>query len=336
MKTSSDPPDISTRGWQRYSLNGQTMGTRYSAVFFAAPGADEADIGARLFAAVDEVDRQMSSWKPDSDLNRLNNAAIDQWLAIPDELLFVLQSALDVSRQSKGAFDIGVGDLVHAWGFGPSQGYVDEKRIDELTLREYLPATDVLELDPVNRRARKRAAITLDLSGIAKGYGVDRLARCLELLGITRYLVGIDGEMRARDVKPDGKPWAIAIERPVSGVREVMGVMELGDAAIATSGDYRHRVERRGQTFGHTIDGPVRAPSSNRIASVSVVEASCMLADAWATALLVLGEKEGVELARERGMEALFVLHDGDGFLELSVSAGGGEEQSQNPTPSHV
>ncbi|MDI1253176.1 FAD:protein FMN transferase [Thermomonas sp.] len=322
MKTYSDKRDPTGIAWQRYSLHGETMGTRYSAVFFAAPGADEAAINARLFAAVDEVDRQMSNWKPDSALNRLNNAPVDQWLAVPDELFTVLEAALSVSRQSHGAFDIGVGNLVSAWGFGPGEGHIDEQRINGLKAQAYRPATDVLEIDSLHRRVRKRATIMLDLSGIAKGYGVDQLARCLDMLGITRYLVGIDGEMRARDTKPDGQPWSIAIEKPVRDVRDVMGVMELSDAAIATSGDYRHWVEHDGKSYAHTIDGPLRQPASNRLAAVSIVASNCMFADAWATALLVLGEKAGIELAQKRGMTALFVLHHGDGFQEISVTDG--------------
>ncbi len=322
MKTYSDKRDPPGVAWQRYSLHGETMGTRYSAVFYAAPGADETAIGARLFAAVDAVDRQMSSWKPDSDLNRLNNAPVNQWLAVPDELFTVLDAALSVSRQSRGAFDIGVGEIVGAWGFGPSEGHVDGQRINALKSQDYRPASELLEIDSIQRRVRKRAPVTLDLSGIAKGYGVDQLARCLDTLGITRYLVGIDGEMRARDTKPDGQPWSIAIEKPVRHVRDVMGVMELSNAAIATSGDYRHWVEHDGRSHAHTIDGALREPASNRLAAVSIVAASCMLADAWATALLVLGEKAGIELARKRGMTALFVLHDGDGFQEISIIEG--------------
>ncbi len=328
MKTYSDKRDQPCIVWQRHSLHGETMGTRYSAVFFAASDANEADIRARLFEAVDAVDRQMSTWKPDSDLNRLNDAPIKQWLAVPEQLFAVLDAAITISRESQGAFDIGVGDLVHAWGFGPGEGQFDEARIHALKAQTYRPASDVLELDRVHRRVRKQAAITLDLAGIAKGYGVDQLARCLDTLGITRYLVGIDGEMRARGTKPDGLPWAIALEKPVRDLREVMGVMELSDAAIATSGDYRHWVEHDGRSHGHTMDGALREPASNRLAAVSVVAPNCMLADAWATALLVLGEKAGIELARARGMTALFVLHDGEGFQEISIAAG---ELSRDP-----
>lgn len=298
------------------------MGTRYSAVFFAAPGLDTGAVGARLSTAVDEVDRQMSSWKPDSDLNRLNQAPEHQWLSVPEAMFNVLSAALRLCRQSRGAFDIGVGDLVHAWGFGTGCGQVDEQRIAALKALPRSPITDTLEMDSLNHRVRKRTAATLDLSGIAKGYGVDRLAHCLDTLGIARYLVGIDGEMRARGTKPDGRPWVIAIEKPVRGTREVMGVMELSDAALASSGDYRHWVDLRGTSYAHTMDNAQRGPVHNPLAAVSVIASSCMLADAWATALLVLGETAGVALAQARGMDALFVVRNGDGFQEISIAAG--------------
>lgn len=322
MKMLSDRPDSPAATLQRYGLNGQTMGTRYSAVFFTKANVDEASVAAKLFAAVDAVDQQMSNWKPDSDLSHLNRAPVNEWLTVPKELFTVLESALLVGNLSLGAFDIGVGDLVHAWGFGPSKGQTDERRINVLKTRTHRTATDVLEINTAHHQVRKHAAITLDLSGIAKGYGVDQLVSCLDSFGITRYLVGIDGEMRARGVKPDGQPWAIAIEKPVRNRREVMGVMELRDAAIATSGDYRNWVEYQGKSYSHTIDGRLRGPSSNRLAAVTVVASSCMLADAWATALLVLGEKKGVELAQQHRMDAIFVLHDGDGFQEISVTEG--------------
>lgn len=322
MKTFSDVPALSAYTLQRYSLHGEAMGTRYSAVFYAAAGIDEACVNAKLFAEVDRVDRQMSNWKPDSDLNRLNSAPENEWLTMPKELFTVLETALLVSRQSQGAFDIGVGSMVQAWGFGPGKGLRDAKQINALKSQAHRPATEVLELNPAERLTRKRTAITLDLSGIAKGYGVDQLGHCLERLGVTCYLVGIDGEMRARGMKPDGNPWSVAIEKPVRHIREVMGVMTLSDAAIASSGDYRHWVEHEGRSYAHTMNSALQAPVSNRLAAVSVVASSCMLADAWATALLVLGEEAGVKMAQEQGMDAVFVLHDKDGFKDIAIPDG--------------
>jgi thiamine biosynthesis lipoprotein len=307
---------------QRHALNGETMGTRYSAVFFAPAGIDLGAIGTALFMAVDQVDQQMSTWKPDSDLNRLNAVPTHQWHAVPAELLAVLDAAVRVGIESRGAFDIGVGELVNAWGFGPSGREPNAQQIRALGQRAHRSASAVLEIDLAQQCVRKNEPIALDLSGIAKGYGVDALARCLDRFGITRYLVGIDGEMRAKGAKPDGQAWAVAIERPVRHVREVMGVMELVDAAIATSGDYRHWVEVAGQNFAHTMDTGSGRPVDNSLASVTVVMPTCMLADAWATALLVMGAPAATNLVQQRGMTALLVSRVGDAFEEISIVDG--------------
>ncbi|MBH8611789.1 FAD:protein FMN transferase [Pseudomonas mohnii] len=315
---------------QRYSLNGETMGSRYTALFYAEPDLSTEAIHHSLARAVSRVDQQMSTWKPDSDLNRLNAAPEQQWVAVPRELVTVLSTALRIARQSGGAFDIAVGDLVQAWGFGPGEPIVTQQPLGTPEPCTRTSASAALEVDPQRNQVRKRAPLTLDLNGIAKGFGVDELARCLEGWGITNYLVGIDGEMRARGVKPGGQSWVVALEKPNRGVREVMGVMELGDAAIATSGDYRHWVDVAGQPYAHTMNPATGAPLCNPLAAVTVVAANCMLADAWATALMVLGEIEGPRLAQERGMDALFVLRDGEQFKEISIV--GGKRQAQIET----
>ena len=304
VKTSSEP------ALRRYSLNGETMGSRYTAVFYAAGQADLAAIGASLFAAVDRVDRQMSTWNAASDLCRLNAAPENTWLAVPRELAQVLAAGLLVSRESGGAFDMAVGQLVEDWGFGPSQ-CAPSPQIAARHGKTYCPATEALEVDLAALQVRKRAPLTLDLSGIAKGFGVDQLAHCLDGWSIASYLVGIDGEMRARSTRPDGQAWSVAIEKPTHGIREIGGVMELHDVAIATSGDYRRWVEIDGRRHAHTMHPALRQPVANRLAAVSVLAPSCMLADAWATALMVLGEVDGVALAMKRGMDVLFVLRRG-------------------------
>jgi thiamine biosynthesis lipoprotein len=299
---------------QRYSLNGATMGTRYTAVFYAPGGVDEDAVGQSLFAAVDRVDRQMSTWNPASDLCRVNAAPEHTWIDLPDELLCVIDAGIQVGLASHGAFDIGVGRLVDAWGFGAARQ----------RLAVPPPASPVaggkaaaFELDRAGQRLRKHAPVHLDLSGIAKGYGVDQLAARLEQWGIDSYLVGIDGEMRARGSKPGGLAWTVAIEKPSYGVRELAGSMELFDTAIASSGDYRHYVDVAGRRYAHTMDPARQRPVANRLAGVTVLAETCMLADAWATALLVLGEEKGVRLARERGMEVLFTIRDGDRLEEV-------------------
>jgi thiamine biosynthesis lipoprotein len=292
----------------RIALNGPTMGTRWSALFFAEPGLDPSPIRVALQAAVDEVDGQMSTWKPDSDLMRLNAAPVGEWIAVPARLREVLRLGLEIGRASGGAFDIGMGDAVTAWGFGPEAAAPDGIRAAMESLRR--PAHQALELE--GDRIRKLAPIALDLNGIAKGYGVDRLAETLRDHGIADALVGIDGEMRAMGLRPDGEPWSIAVEAPDAERRTPHSILALQDAAVATSGDYRHWVEVQGRRLSHTMDPRRGAPLIASPASVTVVARTCAEADAWATALMVLGPERGATLARQSGLDALFLLRDDD------------------------
>ena len=295
---------------ERRTLSGPTMGTRYSAVFFASHGFDEEELAAALFEAVDRIDRQMSTWKPESDLNRLNHAAIGLWVPVPAELMSVLQASMRIGWQSQGAFDIGVGELVSAWGFGARAAIADSLPPGPVAPKRMM-TTEALELHPSLRRARKHAPLALDLSGIAKGYAVDEMARVMRQFLNSAWLVGIDGEMRAAGAKPDGIPWVVAHERPMRGVREAMGVIELRDCAVATSGNYRQFREIGTRTISHTMDPRSGLPLENRLASVTVLAATCMEADAWATAFLVMGETAGPRLAQAMAMDAIFVLGDG-------------------------
>jgi thiamine biosynthesis lipoprotein len=295
----------------RQTLNGSTMGTRYSAVFFAHPGKNISALSAALSASVDRVDLQMSSWKQESDLNRLNAAPIGTWVDIPPELTSVLVASLQVERITHGAFNINVGDLVSAWGFGPMNKGSTLGRMSISSKNIRPPTYALIDLDTKGGRARKSGAVDLDLSGIAKGFGVDEMARVMNEFAIPSWLVGIDGEMRAKGVKPDGSAWAVAHERPDRYKREAMGVIELQDMAVATSGNYRHFKEVDGRTFSHTIDARTSAPLENGIASVSVLTTTCMTADAWATALMVMGVEAGLEAARANHFDVIFVQQNG-------------------------
>jgi len=292
----------------RHALNGATMGTRWSALFFSAPGFDPAPVQASLQAAVDEVDAQMSTWKPDSDLMMLNAAPVGDWVSVPARLEKVLRLGLSIGKISGGAFDIGMGDAVTAWGFGPETAAPE--RIRAAMAADRSAAHERLELD--GARARKRAAVALDLNGIAKGYGVDRLAEVLADVGISNALVGIDGEMRAVGLRPDGEGWSIAIEKPDPDRRAPQSIIALEDAAIATSGDYRHWVHVGARRLSHTMDPARGAPLVTSPASVTVVARTCAEADAWATALMVLGVERGAALAQSARLDALFLVRAPD------------------------
>ena len=285
----------------RQVFAGPTMGTRWSLVAFLPAEFDQTGLQAALRAAVDRVDAQMSTYKPESDLMRFNRAPLDQWIDLPDDLMEVLALGLDIGRRSGGAFDIGMGAAVTAWGFGPPSETMGAPQ----PLPIVRPTHEVLELDLEAGRARKTAPLSLDLSGIAKGYGVDALAGIAHAAGLTRFLASIDGELVGRGGKPDGTAWQVALEKPVPGLREAEGIIELRDGAIATSGDYRHFRQVDGRLVSHTIDPRTGTPLRDGPASVTVRAATCAEADAWATAFMVLGEKASTELAQREGIDVL-------------------------------
>ncbi len=306
---------------RRHALSGATMGTRWSALVYALPGADIAALEAALAEAVDRVDREMSTWNPHSDLMRLNAAPNDAWVPLPAKLMFVLAKGLAIGRASSGAFDIGLGELVNAWGFGPGGKGPDAAAIQSLLHKERAPTHEVLELDLAGGRARKHAPMQLDLAGIAKGFGVDELMRVVRSFGIDDALVSLDGELKAQGAKPDGTPWAVAVEKPDYGTRSPLGVVTLQDAAIATSGDYRRWIDVEEMRLSHTMDRLRGGPTNNAVASVTVIADNCIEADAWATALLVLGEIEGTALAGKQDLEALFVLRRNGALIQLPVGS---------------
>lgn len=312
----------------RATLHGPTMGTRWSACVDVDRTVDLAALQRALAAAVQQVDEQMSPWKDDSDLQRLNHAPMGAWIDLPAEMLEVLACALDVHRLSAGAFNPCVGALVDAWGFGAAREVPDAQAIRSARHATPLRADDALELDRPGGRVRKCAPLQADLCGIAKGYAVDRMAQVLQQHGVRHALAALDGELRAVGRQADGAPWAVALERPEAGRRAVHGVIELEDLAVATSGDYRRCLEVGGTRLAHSMD-PLRcAPVHNTVASVTVLARTCMQADAWATALLVAGPDQGPALAQRVSMDAFFLLRRDEGLTEVSLgrfAAGAGE-----------
>lgn len=311
---------------QRHALNGETMGTRWSALFHHAPGLDLKAVQEDLQAAVDLVDRQMSTWKPESDLNRLNRAKIAEWVDIPDALMTVLEAGLAIGSASGGAFDMTMGDAVEAWGF--SGRAASETAIRSARSRVRASASDRIELDHANRRARRHDDLRIDLNGIAKGYGVDRLAAAARAHGIENCLVAVDGELRALGRRPDGSGWPIAIEKPDHERRAAHSLIELEEAAIATSGDYRHWVEVNGRRLSHTMDPKRGMPLTQAPASATVIARDCMTADAWATAMMVLGAERGLPLAERFGLSVLFLHHGSDDAIGCGLFAASLQKQS--------
>lgn len=306
-----------------YQLSGSTMGTTFN-VKLVAPGehVDRDRLRIRLDEALAAVDQLTSTWREDSELSQFNANPSTDWIAVTAEFCEAIENALTVSRQSGGAFDVTVGPLVNLWGFGPD----GERREppDAAALDAVLADVgyEGLATRCDTPAVRKRSGnMYIDLSGWAKGYGVDRLAAVLDEYRLKDYLVEIGGELRVHGRNAEGKKWAIAIETPSTTARQLHSVLRITDASVATSGDYRNFFDHDGKRYSHTIDARTGRPVTHDLAAVTVISETAAYADAMATALLVLGPEVGLTLAEDLGVAGYFLVRNQTGIRELTTSS---------------
>lgn len=289
------------------------MGTTWSVRVVMDDARPDADLQHGLQRQLDAVVAEMSHWEADSDLGRFNRAPAGSWHALPPAFFDVLSYALEVRRASGGACDPCAGALVNLWGFGPDNRY-DQPGFTPPAAAAIAAARALapVRLEPDGRRAFQPGGVQLDLSAVAKGYGVDRLSHYLKAQGLPHHLVEVGGELRGAGMKPDGQPWWTLLEQ-VPGAQLPEMVLALHGLSVATSGDYRRYFFQDGRRQAHTIDPRSGRPIANDLASVTVVHPQCMAADAWSTALTVLGGAAGMQLAERQGLAARFVLRGADG-----------------------
>ena len=298
------------------SVEGAVMGTYY--VFTAR--CTDTDAAFRSAAkGLADVDAELSTYKPDSQLMRLNQTPVGTPVQASIGLWSVLSLAKVVRQQSGGAFDVSVGALVNAWGFGPEKTLAAP---DTEEIQRLLPPDDGgFELFEPDQVTRTRDDVFIDLSAIAKGYGVDVAVERLRHGGCTDAMVDVGGEVRAYGVNKQNHPWRIGIEIPSDLQTGVEAVVTLQDRAVATSGDYRNYREVDGRRISHTIDPRDGYPIRHGLASVSVVRDTTADADAWATALNVLGPEAGFELAEREAIPVYMLVRHAKGFDERYTSA---------------
>jgi len=300
------------------ALQGQTMGTYYQVTMVLDPkqqnSADYSQVSlqAEIDKRLEKVNDQMSTWRPDSELSRFNKS--ESSLTVSSETAYVVNAALTISEQSSGGFDVTVGPLVNLWGFGPDKRPNKVPSAEAIAQRKNLVGSQHLSVTG-NTLHKALPELYVDLSSIAKGYGVDVIAQYLQQIGINDYLVDIGGELRAQGVKPGDKQWTIAIERPTEG-QNVQRLIQIGDNAIATSGDYRNYYEFDGIRYSHTIDPHTGKPISHKLVSVTVIHPSSMMADGFATAITVLGPEAGFAFAKQQKLAVFLIEKQGDGFVE--------------------
>lgn len=260
----------------------------------------------------------LSQWEPRSALSRFNRAPLGEWQVIDADLGTVIDAGLAIGRASGGALDIAIGALADLWGFGPPGPRPTVS--DDAAIAAALARSGAAAIERDGDRARRTADVALDLSGIGKGYVVDRLAEALTTLGAHDFLVEIGGEFVGRGIRPDAQPWWVEPENPPGVDLAPIRVATHG-IAIATSGDYRRFVNDGGKRLGHTIDPRTGRPVANGVVSVSVIADDCMTADGWATALTVLGATRGMEVAVWEKIAARIVTVDGAEALSPTLEA---------------
>lgn len=306
------------------SLAGATMGTTWSVRAYCAPTRNPHALHAIAQAALDDIVAQMSPWVEDSDLVRYNRAAPGSVHALPEAFADVLRCALDIATRSEGAFDPALGALVDLWGFGPSPSrhrIPGDAELQALRMRRGPSLRALFEEDPP--RLRQPGGVTLDFCAIAKGHGADLVAHRLRAANVPAALVEVGGELFGYGRKPDGTPWCVVVEgcaeesNPRPGTEPPpLRTVELDGRAIATSGDRWHGFEHEGRRLSHSIDPRTGRPVHDAPVAVSVIEASAMQADAWATALTVMGAEVGLAFAERHGIAARFLVRDGERLVE--------------------
>lgn len=300
-------------------ITGQTMGTTYSIKL--GPTATNAptltQTSEEIEAELASVNAQMSTYLTTSELSRFNQQTSGEWFAVSQETAAVVELALQLNKQSDGAFDVTVGPLVNLWGFGPTPRQSQAPSQEDITAALEAVGSDKLQVRLAPAALRKtHPALQVDLSAIAKGHGVDRVVDVLERLQFSSYFVEIGGEVRTKGTKPGGQAWQVGIEQPRSEERSVAEVLSLTDQALATSGNYRNYFEVDGRRFSHTISPMTGWPVEDPIASASVLADNCALADGVATAMMSAGFDTSLALAERNDWAVMLVRPKASGEFE--------------------
>ena len=298
-------------------LHGNTMGTTYNVKYVVDERGQVDGLQEAIDERLVEINKLMSTYDPTSELSRFNQFRYTTPVPLSAETTKVVNEALRLGELSNGVLNVTVGPLVNLWGFGPNkrpEKVPTEEQIAEV--RDYV-GLDKIEMTPQGLR-KLHPMVYVDLSTIAKGYGVDQVAEIMEKNNLHDYLVEIGGEMRVKGERGNGEEWLIAIEKPVSTERSVQKIVSVGTNAIATSGDYRNYYEMDGKRYSHLIDPRTGSPITHNLVSVTVVHPSSMTADGLATAFNVMGWDEARALAEKEDLAVFLIRRTTDGFEEYA------------------
>lgn len=297
-------------------VSGNTMGTTYTVkiVYDKSQRAPQQKLFDKIDSLLVAINKIMSTHDPQSTLSRFNRASTE-WFGIPPELLIVVKRSNQISRLSNGAFDVTVAPLVDLWGFGKSGMHRTVPSSQQIAKAKRRVGYRYLRIrnDPPALK-KFYSNVECNLSAIAKGYGVDRIANMVDKAGYANYMVEIGGEVFAHGRNVQNAAWRIGISQP-NAFATVHCIVKIENRAVATSGDYRNYFEKDGIRYSHTIDPRTGRPIDHKLASVTVIDTTCMMADAWATAIDVLGPEAGYKLAKENNLAVYMLIRDNDTFI---------------------
>ena len=289
-------------------ISGKTMGTTYM-VKAVNSTVSKTTIDNRLW----QINNTFSNWDSASELSKLNSAPVNKWIDVSNDLYLVLAQAKKINQQTQGFFDPGIGKLIDLWGFGavsssikPTRKAVEESKIEA--------SIDNLVLD--NNKVKKLKDISINLSAIAKGYGVDEIARLLANNGVDSFMIEIGGEVFARGSNL-GSNWVVGIEMPNN---QTPIAIKLKNEAVASSGDYRNYFIWEGKKYMHIINPNTGLPAETDLSSVSVINSKTMLADAYATAMMAMGSEKAQRLANKLNLKTIMILNKEHSYKILMVN----------------
>ncbi|WP_281972907.1 FAD:protein FMN transferase [Ruegeria faecimaris] len=302
-------------------LSGETMGTTFNITAIGVDVDEEALAGA-VEQTLAEVNAKMSNWDPNSEVSTFSDSGSTEPVAVSDEFALVLDAANDVHEKSGGTFDVTLGPLIELWGFGPRkpEDPVPADADIQAALGKVGQAR-LLQLDrDAGTLAKADAGVGINLSAIAKGYGIDAVAETLRTAGIEDYMVEIGGDLVTRGDNDKGETWRIGIEKPQADAQNLQLIVQLDDLGMATSGDYKNFFEQDGVRYSHIIDPTTGRPITHRTTSVTVLAENAMMADAWATAMLALGQEKGLKLAETHKLAVYFISRDVTGGEDAYIT----------------
>ena len=296
----------------KYDLQGQTMGTQYhiSVVSPKGPALEKEKLKNSIDKILSDINQQLSTYIVESDISKFNQSSDTNWISVPDDLVKLVKASQQISKMTDGAFDISISPLVDLWGFGAETR--DKTPSDQLLQKvRQTVGYEMLDFQENPPELKKQQArLHIDLSAIAKGFAVDKVSEFLSKKGLLDHLVEIGGEIRAQGFNQSGNSWRIAIETPNSDKKAASKILDITNRAVATSGDYRNFYIENGQRITHIIDPRTGQPIKHKLASVTVIHESAMLADAFATALMVMGEDRGKRFAEEHDLSVYMIIRE--------------------------